>query len=643
MSLKEDYNMSTITEKILNSIDKYDVISFDIFDTLILWPYLEPTDRFLHIERVLGLQGFARKRIEAEQIARQQIKDEEIQFEDIYKALDQRYQKAHKYELEKETCLCQANREIFHVYEYALKNKKRIIFIGDTYLPHAAIEKLLSKTGYIMYNYLLISSYYKKTKVSGKLFEQVIKILSIAPKNVLHIGDDMQADYEVPRKVGINAILYPKVKARFFEEYPNLHTLTERKKNHNFQLGTYKFERDPLTISVIYGINIILWINNYRKSYWYKFGQIYIAPLLYAYTKWVYDTAKTRGIKNIAFVARDGYNLIRIFKLFDSKKEFNVQYIYLPRYTSITSHFLEEKDISAYLDYIGRNNVNNLLQDFSETNVRLKKAYLAFNEEIPQASLKEKQNFILNNKNLFIEEAAIRRKYILDYLNNKELLSNDLILVDFSTSNASSQKIVQLIIDENKLPVTLYGMYYVVLAFPATSRLQWEAMTPEVGAKYTSDRFALIDFSVSSPENPILSIKKDGETYEPVYQNMEGDSFEAFRKDSYVEISRGVVDFACKTYDIFGDEPIIDHIDTITEHINNLINKPSEQDIAHFKHLYFSWEHDDNYIPLLGHRSIKRIIFMRRLKQRLPKSIRKAFRYIINTYKEIIFNFHLGK
>ena len=635
--------MSIITENILKSIDDHDVVSFDVFDTLILRPYLKPTDHFLHIEKILGLGDFAQERIKAEHLAWQQTNDDEIQLDEIYQVLDHKYKKAFDCELELESRVCQTNQEIYTAYEYALKKKKGVIFIVDTYLPYKTIGSLLKKAEYPIYDYLFVSSYYKKTKASGKLFEEILYTLSVDPKNVLHIGDDIQADYETPQKIGINAILYPKVKDRFFEEYPNLNTLTKRRKNRSFQSETYKFEIDPLAVSVICGINIILWINNHEGNYWYKFGHIYAAPLLYAFTQWVYDTAKTRGIKDIAFVARDGYNLIRIFELLDSKREFNAQYIYLPRNTSMTSLFQEENDMLYYLEYIDRVNINLLLQDFSKTSEKIKKAYSEYINTTYQPSIKEKQNFILNNKNLFIEEAAVRRKYTLDYLKGMKLLTNDLIIVDFSTRHASSQKFLKLLIDENDLPVKLYGLYYVVSASLSTSTLLWESMTPEVGAKYTSDRFPLVEFSVSSPENPILSIKKEGEAYEPVYQNMDGDPFEAFRKDSYVEISRGVVDFARKTYDIFGNEPVIDHVDTITKHINNLINNPSEQDVANFKHMYHSWGHDDNYIPLIGHSSIKRLIFIRKLRQRIPKNIRKAFRHIINTCKEMIFYFRLGK
>lgn len=45
---------------------KYDVISFDIFDTLLLRPFIKPTDLFWYIETKYDIQGFCQARILAE-------------------------------------------------------------------------------------------------------------------------------------------------------------------------------------------------------------------------------------------------------------------------------------------------------------------------------------------------------------------------------------------------------------------------------------------------------------------------------------------------------------------------------------------------------------------------------------------------
>ena len=46
--INPDININDIKQKIL----KHDVISFDIFDTLILRPYVKPTDLFEHLDHI---------------------------------------------------------------------------------------------------------------------------------------------------------------------------------------------------------------------------------------------------------------------------------------------------------------------------------------------------------------------------------------------------------------------------------------------------------------------------------------------------------------------------------------------------------------------------------------------------------------
>ncbi|GAA9898206.1 hypothetical protein VN0781_01350 [Helicobacter pylori] len=44
-----------------SEILKYDVISFDIFDTLLLRPFIKPTDLFLYIETKYNIKVFIKQ------------------------------------------------------------------------------------------------------------------------------------------------------------------------------------------------------------------------------------------------------------------------------------------------------------------------------------------------------------------------------------------------------------------------------------------------------------------------------------------------------------------------------------------------------------------------------------------------------
>lgn len=57
-------------KKFNNLIEKVDIVSFDIFDTLLIRPYLSPEDLFEHIEKLYKLNGFKKERILAEKRSR---------------------------------------------------------------------------------------------------------------------------------------------------------------------------------------------------------------------------------------------------------------------------------------------------------------------------------------------------------------------------------------------------------------------------------------------------------------------------------------------------------------------------------------------------------------------------------------------
>ena len=100
---------STPIFKIKNKILNYDVISFDIFDTVIKRDIKNPSDIFDLIEKKYNIKDFKKIRILAEKNARINSKDEEISIDDIYKNMDYSKEetkkiKAIEIQIEKDVC-----------------------------------------------------------------------------------------------------------------------------------------------------------------------------------------------------------------------------------------------------------------------------------------------------------------------------------------------------------------------------------------------------------------------------------------------------------------------------------------------------------------------------------------------------------
>lgn len=207
-------------------IDIHSVISFDIFDTLIERAVKHPTDVFEHVGKsVLGERQapiFVHDRIHAEQSARHISKTGEVNLDDIYNVLKEKYpQKCSllkETEILEELKLCRPKGAMVSAFNYAKQKGKKIYIISDMYLSKNIIEKILKNNGIEGTDKLYISNEYGMNKISGKLFRYIINEDCLCPSKMLHIGDSIKADcigalknkmhfYHVPRKNRFKRIL----------------------------------------------------------------------------------------------------------------------------------------------------------------------------------------------------------------------------------------------------------------------------------------------------------------------------------------------------------------------------------------------------------------------------------------------------
>ena len=76
-------------KKLYNKCEKFNIISFDIFDTLLKRDVMSPSDVFKIVEidfdkKFNKKSDFAKKRQEAEELARKNSKYDEISFDEVY-------------------------------------------------------------------------------------------------------------------------------------------------------------------------------------------------------------------------------------------------------------------------------------------------------------------------------------------------------------------------------------------------------------------------------------------------------------------------------------------------------------------------------------------------------------------------------
>ncbi|WP_049887999.1 hypothetical protein [Roseburia inulinivorans] len=150
----QDYarkNSDLIVKKYIDKLKKYDVISFDVFDTLIFRPISQPTDIFYFIGERMEISDFKNIRIWAEGDARVKCMQKnghmEVTLEDIWKNLAEDVgcskEIGMKVEQEIELSLCYANPFMLDVWKELKKMGKKMIVVSDMYLSRDIIKKLL--------------------------------------------------------------------------------------------------------------------------------------------------------------------------------------------------------------------------------------------------------------------------------------------------------------------------------------------------------------------------------------------------------------------------------------------------------------------------------------------------------------------
>lgn len=296
---------------------QYEVISFDIFDTLIFRPFSEPTDLFFFLGEKTGILDFKRLRMQAEADARtQKYKEEkhyEITLSDIWSRLENEIGVTKEQGMQMEQALemefCYANPYMQQVFTQLREHGKRIVITSDMYLSKAFLSELLQKNGYGGYEELYVSCEYEKSKAEGSLYE-VVKRAYPDTDSMIHVGDNPVSDVKNAKKHGFEVFYYPNV---------NRNALLYR-----------AYDMSAVVGGAYRGIvNNKLYNGTEQLSMEYEYGYIYGGLFVLGYCNFIHTYARVHGIEKLLFLSRDGDILRQAYAvLFPEEK---TEYVYWSR------------------------------------------------------------------------------------------------------------------------------------------------------------------------------------------------------------------------------------------------------------------------------------------------------------------------
>ena len=360
------YNLSGLPgvsrETVRKKIREADVISFDLFDTLLMRQTVDVTDIFRHVEQRLREKGifirdFCVKRLESE---KRLSRDRAPALVEIYRDLLERAEvvpcsgqvyscveadcgtpgaaagrPGHEedrpadpaaetgkktdspgahitaeqlacLEWETDVRFLVPRDEVCALFTEAAAGGKPVYIVSDTYYRRAQLEKILPGLGITGYTDLLASCEYGTGK-TGELFAVLKKL--VPGRRCLHIGDDLLADVEHAGKHGLETV--------------RLYSAMELSEAAGHLGLSGCVDGDSLSVRLRAGMFIAGMFHSPfcpEDGDWrlgpvdaYDIGYLLCAPVICDFVCWLYRQIRRRRIPNVWFCARDGYLIRRLY------------------------------------------------------------------------------------------------------------------------------------------------------------------------------------------------------------------------------------------------------------------------------------------------------------------------------------------
>ncbi|HOQ42071.1 MAG TPA: rhamnan synthesis F family protein [Smithellaceae bacterium] len=318
-----DRYMSRSYESVLRQIRYADskLIGFDIFDTLLSRPLLDPESiKKIVARRAAGDAGrlYLEYRAAAERDARAS-KGRDVSLEEIYARLGEwtgldaeNLSKIRREEelAEKESLV--PRKEVVQLYLDTLAAGKKVALITDMFLPRSVIEKILHEQGIEGWNGLFLSNEIGVRKDSdGALYKHVLDHYGIEPGQLMMIGDNERSDMQIPADMGASFIhvMRPVEVARSLPRFSELITDHEGRGNIDEELTLGLVVRrnfDPVGFPGYDPASLV-------PVTPYHLGYSLVGPLLVSFAQWLLQNAKNDGVERLYFLSREGKLIREVF------------------------------------------------------------------------------------------------------------------------------------------------------------------------------------------------------------------------------------------------------------------------------------------------------------------------------------------
>jgi HAD superfamily hydrolase (TIGR01549 family) len=444
-------NRPTVLDFARNMLE-YDVISFDVFDTLLLRPFAQPHHLFMILGEKLNCVNFMSIRMKAEREARNQAEvkkgNREVTIYDIYEfvelktGIDKQY--GVQLELKTELEFCFANPYMKDVFEILKSQNKKLIAISDMYLTKSMIIQLLENSGFDGFFDVFVSCENNCSKRDKQLFNVAIQKLG-KHISMVHVGENYKSDIKSAQEVGI-ATRY----------YNNVHETGNQ----------YRADGLSELIGSTYSGIVNTHLHNGRKQYtpYYEYGFIYGGLYILGYCKWIYDYAKQNNIDKVLFLSRDGEIYRKVFNFLYT--DMNNEYVYWSRIAN--TKYTIEKNRYDFLQRMVKNKANGVLGitikglleslELGELVDLLTQYELKEDDFIHKGNAKLIQTFFVENWETVVKKLSEDNEIVKEYFINIIQGSKKVAVVDVGWVGSGGSGIKYLVEQKWKLNCEVHSL-----------------------------------------------------------------------------------------------------------------------------------------------------------------------------------------
>ena len=548
------------------------VVSFDVFDTLVVRKVASPRDVFLHL---VTPAPFSAWKTDADELAHLRQKAEyearrrgviargssEVTLQEIHTVLAELLHRpgtdvAAMVQAERlvERALCVAHPHLRKRFERAVIDRKTLWCVSDTYHDTAFLKELLAGCGFVLDGVQVVSSAdARMSKGEGKLLVKLTRDAGLQPADVLHIGDHEMADFTIPVRQGFVAVHHPWAASRHDDRPASV-------PGDAIALGLAQIASRAVEPPV---------------PFWWRFGYSVAGPLLSGFALWLHQRFQADGVQRAYFLLRDGEIILDVYRaligekagpttalLESSRRAFTMPAL-TSGYASITSQLMACENPRPAREFLER--VGLRAADFKAS---FKAVGLTLEEMVAEKDTPAMMKMLSLFARKDVLDALLARSHderqlLMRFLEQEGVLAAGRVAVVDIGWNGTIQKGLAAVASLETVPLDLHG-YYLGTLPPITQELGgstaqgflFDTGLPLDRAHSVMQLRQLVEFICTTTRGSLRGFRADGDRVFPVHADVDHPEIQ---RGHVSTLRSGAIAYAKSLADerrVFGEQPI---------------------------------------------------------------------------------------